>query len=348
MDCCTKCFDDVELKYIIATNSKGIGNCTFCGSKNESIASVEKLQYKFEFLMSFMEEHPEGRVVTDVIDEFFCIFSAAVGGNKTSLLEKILNTSFTQKLYKSKWSKFNSEDNWTELRGELISKNRYFPQSDLYKKITQEDNGEDFSVFFKVLECLENKIENDITLFRARVSDTTLLAIDMGAPPAHLATSGRANPFGISYLYMASSIDTAISEVRPFNEGVVYVSEIKAIGPDNRDEPLIFIDLTNPRRDISPFVFSEDEYELLIYSLSLLEQFSKDLSKPVKPHKSDLEYLPTQFICEYIKSLKYKGIIFNSSFGGGNNYVAFDSSLFQADLPQARKISRTQYDHVLL
>lgn len=348
MDCCTKCFDDIELKYIVSTNSKGIGNCKFCGSKNETTASVENLQYKFEFLMSFMEESPDGDCVTDVIDEFFCIFSSALGGNKIQLLEYILNTSFTDKLFKSKWNKFHSEDNWKELRTELVSRNRYFPQSNLYKKITQKNSIEDFSVFFKVLDRLEYKVEASLPLFRARISDTQLTADDMGAPPDGLATSGRANPFGISYLYMASTIDTAISEVRPFNEGVVYVSELQALELDAGEEPLVFINLTNPRRDVSPFVFSEDEYELLIYSLSLLEQFSNDLSKPVKPHKSELEYLPTQFICEYIKSLKYKGIIFNSSFGTGVNYVAFDSNRFKVSMPLAHKIQRTHYVHTQL
>ncbi len=90
---------------------------------------------------------------------------------------------------------------------------------------------------------------------------------------------------------------------------VLCTSELQALELDSGEEPLVFINLTDPRRDVSPFVFSEDEYELLIYSLSLLEQFSNDLSKPVKPHKSELEYLPTQFICEYIKSLKPKGNI---------------------------------------
>jgi hypothetical protein len=146
---------------------------------------------------------------------------------------------------------------------------------------------------------------------------------------------------------MASTIGTALSEVRPFNEGVVYVSRLIPNEGISK-EPIIFINLANPRRDVSPFVFSEDEYEHLIYSLSLLEQFSRDLSKPVRPHKSELEYLPTQFICEYIKSLRYKGIIFNSSFGNGVNYVAFDTDLFIPSVPTAYKIQSTQYAHAEL
>ena len=40
-------------------------------------------------------------------------------------------------------------------------------------------------------------------------------------PKAELVTDGRVNPKGIAYLYLASSIDTAISEVRPWlDEGI--------------------------------------------------------------------------------------------------------------------------------
>jgi hypothetical protein len=345
MECCIKCFDDKDLKHIVATKSLGVGNCKFCGSESETITSVENLQYKFEFLLSFLEESDDGPDVVTIIDDYFCIFSKKVASKKIELLEAILKLKFSDKKYKPKWSKFHSAGHWNELRDELISKNRYFPQSSLYRKITQWENSEDFSVFFKVLELLQMDLRRDITLFRARISDTALNDHDMGAPPTGLASSGRANPFGISYLYMASTVETAISEVRPFNEGVVYVSELAISDAVNKDNPLLFINLTNPRRDVSPFVFSEDEYELLIYSLSLLEQFSSDLSKPVKPHKSDLEYLPTQFICEYIKSLNYQGIIFNSSFGTGLNYVAFDTTMFTPSPPTAYKVHNTRYEH---
>lgn len=350
MECCSKCFDDKDLKYIVSTNAIGVGDCKFCGSKDEVIARVNELQYKFEFLLNFMQECDEGRAAASIIDEYFNIFSAQLGDKRVLLLDSVLKLTISQKLYKPKWSKLSSAEHWDELRNELKSKNRYFPQSSLYKKITKIDGYEDFSVFFKVLEQLEYNLAKDESLYRARLSDQPLSNAEMGAPPFGQASSGRANPFGISYLYMASTIDTALSEVRPFNDGIVYICNLLINDEYNlsayNNEPIVFIDLTNPRRNVSPFVFSEDEYEQLIYSLSLLEKFSSDLSKPVKPHKSELEYLPTQFICEYIKSLKkYKGIIFNSSFGTGRNFVAFDANLFIPQIPKTYKIHRTNYEH---
>lgn len=352
MECCIQCFDDNDLKFQVSTATTGIGNCKFCGARNQPMTNVVNLQDRFEFLFSFLEEVPDGECPVSIIDDYFCIFSNQVASNKVRLLETILGGSLAAKLYQPKWSKFHSAEHWEELRNELISKNRYFPQSSLYGRITQLDGAEDFSVFFKVLEQLEHIVNDDDAVYRARISDNRLQIDDMGAPPVGAATSGRANPFGISYLYMASTVDTALAEVRPFNEGEVYVSKLvlnhNYINENyEKDEQVIFIDLTNPRRDVSPFLFSEDEYEQLIYSLSLLEKFSTDLSKPIKPHKSDLEYLPTQFICEYIKSLKkYKGIMFNSSFGTGINYVAFDTDLFIPTEPKSYRIQSTHYRHV--
>ncbi len=344
MECCIQCFDDNQLKYTVTADITSISHCTFCGSRNVPVTKVENLQDRFEFLFSFIEKSSDGYCAVSIIDDYFSIFSEKLASNKVSLLEAILDTSLTGQLFRPKWIKSHSAEHWDELRNELMSKNRYFPQSSLYRKITQFNGSENFSVFFKVLELLEHKLNNDTTLYRARISDSQLTNTDMGAPPIGFASSGRANPFGISYLYMASTIETALSEVRPFNDGIVYVSEL-LINEDFKNDAIRFIDLTNPRRDVSPFVFSEDEYEQLIYSLSLLETFSSDLSKPVKPHKSDLEYLPTQFICEYIKSLNYKGIIFNSSFGNGVNFVAFDTNLFIPLIPKAYKIQRTYYEH---
>ena len=40
---------------------------------------------------------------------------------------------------------------------------------------------------------------------------------DIKAPPRGTASSGRINPAGISYLYLASDKTTAISEVRPLS-----------------------------------------------------------------------------------------------------------------------------------
>ena len=48
----------------------------------------------------------------------------------------------------------------------------------------------------------------------------------MLAPPAELATAGRANPRGISYLYCATDEPTCIAEIRPWKGAKVTVAHI--------------------------------------------------------------------------------------------------------------------------
>mgnify|MGYP003977802717 FL=1 len=52
----------------------------------------------------------------------------------------------------------------------------------------------------------------------------------------------------------------------------------------------------------------------------------KELSKPIIPREANLEYLPTQYLCEMIKGLNFDGIIFRSSVSEGDNYVLFSDN----------------------
>ena len=56
----------------------------------------------------------------------------------------------------------------------------------------------------------------------------------------------------------------------------------------------------------------------------------RDSSKPVLPNRTHLDYIPTQFICEFFKTVcGFHGLVFNSSFGNGKNIVLFDQNLVE-------------------
>ena len=88
------------------------------------------------------------------------------------------------------------------------------------------------------------------------------------------------------------------------------------------------LDLTCPRKKASFLIQdSESLTDTLIY-VDLLETFADELSKPILPNRSHLDYIPTQFLCEYFKTIcGFHGLIFNSSFGSGVNLVLFDQDL---------------------
>lgn len=128
------------------------------------------------------------------------------------------------------------------------------------------------------------------------------------APPNAYAKEGRANPKGISYLYTAKDIKTAILEMRPQMQKMYNIATIEII----RDAKIF--DFT-----YSPEKIKEDEYSIVADLQRISEEFSK-------PNFGDqIEYAPTQFLCEYIKRLGFDGIKFKSAVSAtGTNVLLFD------------------------
>ena len=59
--------------------------------------------------------------------------------------------------------------------------------------------------------------------------------------------------------------------------------------------------------------------------LVLLRLLGDELSRPVSTTDSELEYLPSQYICEFIKLENYDGILYKSSVNNpGFNLVLFE------------------------
>ncbi|MEE8576378.1 MAG: RES domain-containing protein, partial [candidate division Zixibacteria bacterium] len=52
----------------------------------------------------------------------------------------------------------------------------------------------------------------------------------------------------------------------------------------------------------------------------------EELSKPFEPQDAELEYLPSQYLCEYVKSIKYEGIAYRSSIARGYNFAFFQEN----------------------
>ncbi len=175
-------------------------------------------------------------------------------------------------------------------------------------------------------------------IYRARINRSSkyFSLTEMGKPPSDKAPDGRANPKGISYYYGASNEKTAIAETRPYKTDIVYVAKSK-LNPKT-----ILIDLRNPKSTISPFNLDDDSLVLLYEKhMPFLLHLSISLSKPILPHKKELEYLPTQYLCELIKDSGFNGIVFKSSLEKGDNYVIFDDSFVIGQKVDTFTISET-------
>lgn len=229
MLCCERCFKDNEIKAIIRAGQKK-GNCELCGSENVYTCSLETNEYLKDNFEQLLDVYTP---IADIGKEF--------PREKLDLLKNILHFQ---------WNIFNlnTDGIYRFLRALLPEKYEEQPElfdspvgilgsiKESYMKeysILGTCEWEDFVREIKENNRFHTNIINKEKLktilssvckpykagsifFRARIwSGRQGFERDhMGAPPARLASAGRANPEGISCLYLADSIDTALHETR--------------------------------------------------------------------------------------------------------------------------------------
>jgi len=316
MFCCGNCFDSEFLTSHISVESDIIGNCNICPAQSTNLISPEDLSVLFAPLLDLYQEasDTEGRCLIDLMREDWGLFFSTPNESCITLLKLIVKdnnlqiNNYERRVTPEKWI----ESSWYKFKSELKHVNRYFPKSFPNKKelgyllsATSLKTGESFG-----------------SLFRARINaGEELFSLDkMGAPPAKVASAGRANPFGISYLYVASNERTAISEIRPHKDDFITIAEFELT------EDLELVDLRDPKTRVIPFRHFDEDLELLQSKMGLLTMLGEELTKPVSKDIAYLEYLSSQYVCEFIKSQGYDGVIYKSALGGGDNYAIFDES----------------------
>ena len=217
-------------------------------------------------------------------------------------IEEVLTKKYINSIDKT------SSDEWDKFKDELKYRNRYFLDNSKFNKNDLKD----------ISQNLENYDYPDY-VYRARICKNNEIIPNerMGKPPSGLQTQGRANPIGISYLYVASDEKTAVSEIRPHKGDKITISKIKL------PLTLRFFDIRSPKNTISPFNYSDNVLEALYKDIDLLERFGEELSKPVLPREAGIEYLSSQYLSELIKHWGFDGMLYKSSVGDGFNIVIF-------------------------
>ncbi len=199
---------------------------------------------------------------------------------------------------------------WEKLRDELMYNNRFFPQTKI-----------DFERLRLLVSSLTaNRQDVPTVWYRARLQpgEEAYAVADMGAPPKRIASHGRANPAGIPYLYLASTPQTAVSEIRPHTGEIACVCDFRI--PDL----VALVDLRHPRRMVSPFLLEDAEDICRMRSdLPFLERLGEELMRPVLPLASAIDYTPSQYLCEFIKNCGYRGVLYGSSVSDGINLALF-------------------------
>lgn len=315
MLCCPECFGDAGLRdQIIPQRSSQTGTCPTCGSENQPLLPPRELADYFELLLTIYPQVDDGKSLVEWLSADWSLFHNPNVSNAQAqiLLGEIFDDGeiVRGQFGLSESCRTDSLERWRALTDELKYANRYFPDSAI--------DTERLEVHLSNL-ILRNGEKPDIW-YRSRIEkDGQAIPIDkMGAPPAKLASSGRANPIGIPYLYLGSTVETAICEVR------AQPGEIVCVAGFVLDDDLKIVDLRAPRTLVSPFL-EEDEgsIALLRGDIDFLEILGKELATPIVPDGAAINYIPSQFLCEFIKKCGFDGVAYGSSMSSGMNVALF-------------------------
>lgn len=123
---------------------------------------------------------------------------------------------------------------------------------------------------------------------------------DSFVPPNEFTSDMRANYRYIPYLYCTDHPYLSVIEVRPRYGAQVSVATIMAL------DQIRVLDFT---MQIMPKKMTE-------VKRNLFSDLSEMFSKPITDEDHILDYIPTQYIAEYVKNLGYDGIAYKSSLDG--------------------------------
>lgn len=334
---CSNCFTDTELIGFILTRNQ-ISDCDCCGAKNIAVLPFEELLDFFKELLDNFQKSERGFGITALIQSNWSFFKDLALGDK--IINNALNQLNTIFASSDELVNFSDEiienvDYWQKLKEQLKWEKRYLTDINFLT----DDLGWDG--FFESKTVIEKK---DI-LYRARLHSNAdseaFTEENMFCPPKHIAGGGRANPSGIPYLYLSDNEETILYEIR-----ASYLDEITVASfglADHIEENIVISDFTEV-----PSLFTPNQINKRIKSTLLKKIISLDLSTPMRRYDSDLDYIPTQFICEFIKVFtNVQGIKFRSSLHNvGNNLVLFDQTQLKCLSVKKVKITEVQINSI--
>lgn len=324
MFCCTECFNDNEIRTMIFKEDV-LGECIFCGKDNVNIFPVNQetdLSNLISDVIEMYEPSTDGDLLFDQIINDWNIFNRSLP-SASKLLQ-----SFCSTIYGDSISQYNkpvqikrnsirdygvfSGLTWTEFSTAIKNTNRF------HNPFFRADQ---FATF---LTFATKKYRKETNLYRARLwpNNQGLNTTDMGAPPIGKRKAGRVNPEGISVLYLTSDEKTALSEVR------ASAFDRISIGVFQLQKDINVVNISD-LKNISPALYTSG-LEALTANIKVFKDIAEEIAKPLRRNDSPLEYLPTQYITEYIKSKGYAGVEYQSTMtSDGFNIAVFNESLFE-------------------
>jgi len=354
---CCECFNDIELKSCI----KGLdtkGNCSIC---NQTDTYIYNTDIDSE-LVDYFEE------LISIYTPINLLTSTYPKKDLNLLKDELLN----------RWNIFNNL-NASQIYNIItqICKDKYIDSPDLFdnpigiaelhdtvylseKSLLKTDRWEDFvdslkkknrfhtkhintTILKEFCSYLRKPYKKGMIFYRGRISSYTGYSPDlMGAPCFDSATAGRANAMGIRCLYLSDNIKTVIHEVRAGAFDYVSVGTFELLND------IIVVDLKSIDK-ISPFIHGLNYIQHAI-NKEHLKKINTEMAKTLRRSDSPLDYIPTQYISDFIKSIEhhgnieYSGLEYNSAMNkDGFNLAVFYPELFKCINVEVYEIKDLNY-----
>jgi RES domain-containing protein len=346
MNCCENCFNDIDIKSRIRKNNER-GNCDFCLSQDVYVFNIEKgktnTEYSKDIILDFStlvdlfivyeDENEkfvdESKKMSDYLLSNTNIFNAfKLNSNKISkLLKKLLPNEYKKLLNSMVIPQYLLNEDF-KLENSIFKGKSWL---DFEKDIKFESRFHSSSINENVLEYFINYLTVDIDegerYFRARISPDgkPIAEKNMGAAPSSVAMAGRLNPSGMGYLYLCKKPDVAISEIKASRNDICTIAEFET------HKKLKVVDLSQIG-EVS--IFSFDEKEKYLMNFFDLSDIDNAMRKSSDKNRLEVEYVPTEYISDFIKSIGIDGIIYASTIDlNTKNLILFNEENIRM-LPQ--------------
>lgn len=350
---CQDCVTDPALSVLVSKNLNS-EKCDYCGDIGES----GNIAAPFDVILSriydsIRTEYGDAQDVNTpwvdgdwlapeiYIDEIVSEYDPGWGAKFLQDVCDCLNVNI-------RWVKHSQDDwvlsdpsdvlmyGWEAFKKQVIEKTRYLFLSEPIDE--SQDGHPDYIPINQMLDELGNicisegmvrVVPAGTEFYRVRHAShgvTFSTFSELGVPPIGKASSGRMNPAGIPYLYIAQDAETACREVLTWtNLTDWYVAKYRL----KKDIKIIdFLEAPEP-----PSFFEPDNYNSR-HVCCFIRNLAHDFTKPVeKDSKEHVDYVPTQIVSEYFR-YRFKDSAGDGVFGlkypsvrkdGGVNFALFSS-----------------------
>jgi hypothetical protein len=349
---CSECVVDSALQYLVQEKLTS-GLCDYCGDENdESLIAAPFNAVMLRIYESVSKEFSDAQDVNmpwvekewltaqtyiqEILMEFDPGWDSKFSEDVTDCFDP---STYWVRHSDGDWSISDPSDTlmygWESFKNQVLTKTRYLflaePEDEFSAGRT------DYIPIASMLDALGNTcikenmvmvIPSGTEFYRVRHASKKehfSTFSEMGVPPVGVASAGRMNPAGISYLYLAYQKETAEKEVLEWSKRW-FIAKYRT----RVDIPIIDFSVATS----IPSIFEPELYESR-HNRYFLHEFIKDLIAPVsKDGKEHVDYVPTQIVSEYFR-YKFKDERSNGVMGlkypsvkddAGTNIAIFSSN----------------------